>query len=111
MDISDERWHEMVDRAFEGLPEPHRSAVKNVAILLSDEPNEAQKEAADLTVHQTLLGLYSGVPLPKRQGRIDLSPDVITLFKNPLLAQVGMKNHYTRTYVTLYGMKLHIILV
>lgn len=87
MDISDERWHEMVDRAFEGLPEPHRSAVKNVAILLSDEPNEAQKEAADLTVHQTLLGLYSGVPLPKRQGRIDLSPDVITLFKNPLLAQ------------------------
>lgn len=35
---------------------------------------------------QTLLGLYEGVPLPRRGGTTKLLPDKITLFKEPLLA-------------------------
>ncbi len=85
--ITDEQWHEMVDRAFASLPEPHRSAVKNVAIVLEDWPSEDQRARTKLRDDQTLLGLYSGVPLPERQGRLDLAPDIITLFKQPLLAE------------------------
>ena len=85
--LSDKHWHELIDKAFESLPEPHRSAVQNVAIITEDDPSEAQREELKLRGDQTLLGLYSGVSLPRRQGSTNLPPDVITLFKNPLLAQ------------------------
>lgn len=89
MEITEGRWHDLIDRAFESLPEPHRSAVRNVAIVLEDDPSDVQREELQLRGDQTLLGLYSGVPLPQRHGRTDLPPDVITLFKNPLLAGSG----------------------
>lgn len=86
-DISDATFHELVDRAFDSLPAMHRDAVKNVAIVLADDPTPAQREELRLRCDQTLLGLYQGIPLPQRQGRTDLGPDIITLFKNPLLAR------------------------
>lgn len=85
MDISKEQFHEYIDKAFDSLPEPHRSGVKNVAIIIEDEPTEKQRVELSLHCNQTLLGLYQGVPLPERQGRQSLLPDVITLFKLPLL--------------------------
>ena len=89
-DISDDRFHELVGQAFERLPEVRREAVKNVAIVVEDEPSPEQREELKLHCNQTLLGLYQGVPLAKRQGRTDfLPPDVITLFKSPILASVS----------------------
>jgi predicted Zn-dependent protease with MMP-like domain len=34
--------------------------------------------------HQTLYGLYEGVPLPQRQGMTHYGPDKITIFKGPM---------------------------
>jgi predicted Zn-dependent protease with MMP-like domain len=87
IDISDEKFHELIDRAFDSLPKVHRDRVKNVAIVTADEPSEKQRVDLKLHCNQTLLGLYSGVPLPQRQGREPMVPDVITLFKLPLLAE------------------------
>ncbi len=87
IDISDEKFHELIDRAFDSLPKVHRDLVKNVAIVTADEPSEKQRVDLKLHCNQTLLGLYSGVPLPQRQGREPMVPDVITLFKLPLLAE------------------------
>ena len=86
-DVSDRYFHELIDRAFESLPPVHRDAVKNVAIVLEDDPSDAQRAELHLRGDQTLLGLYTGVSLPQRHGRTDLPPDVITLFKQPLLAE------------------------
>jgi predicted Zn-dependent protease with MMP-like domain len=86
-DVSDERFHELIDRAFDSLPVRHRDQVKNVAIVTADEPTAEQRRELRLHCNETLLGLYSGVPLTQRQGREPLMPDVITLFKLPLLAQ------------------------
>ncbi len=85
LDISEEKFHELIDRAFESLPRTHRDRVKNVAIVTEDEPTAQQRRELKLHCNETLLGLYSGVPLPQRQGREPLMPDVITLFKYPLL--------------------------
>jgi predicted Zn-dependent protease with MMP-like domain len=85
-DISDEKFHELIDRAFDSLPKLHRDRVKNVAIVTADEPDERQRHDLKLHCNQTLLGLYTGVPLPERQGREPMTPDVITLFKQPLLS-------------------------
>jgi predicted Zn-dependent protease with MMP-like domain len=86
MEITDSEFQELIDRAFDRLPEVHRDNVKNVAILFADEPTPEQRVELALRHDQTLLGLYQGVPLSQRQGRTDFMPDRITLFKHPLLA-------------------------
>jgi len=84
--ISDEQFQELIDKAFDSLPKEHRDRVQNVAILIADEPTPEQRAENHLHPNQTLLGLYQGVPLAQRQGRNQLLPDRITLFKLPLLA-------------------------
>jgi predicted Zn-dependent protease with MMP-like domain len=85
--ISDDHFQELIDRAFDSLPEIHRDRVQNVAILFADEPTPEQRYELQLRHDQTLLGLYQGVPLSQRQGRQSFLPDRITLFKWPLLMQ------------------------
>jgi predicted Zn-dependent protease with MMP-like domain len=87
--ISDEHFQELIDRAFDSLPVMHRDRVQNVAILFADEPTPEQREELRLRHDQTLLGLYQGIPLARRQGSLMLLPDRITLFKLPLLMQAA----------------------
>lgn len=106
--IDDADFQELIDRAFDSLPTTHRDAVKNVAIVISDEPSEEQRVQLALHCNQTLLGLYSGVPLPQRQGRMDLPPDVITIFKLPLLAMsANEKQLYEEVRHTLWHEVAH----
>jgi predicted Zn-dependent protease with MMP-like domain len=85
LDVTDEHFQELIDRAFDSLPKTHRDRVQNVAILFADQPDAEQREIAKLRHDQTLLGLYQGIPLSQRQGQNTLYPDRITLFKHPLL--------------------------
>jgi len=87
MQLSDEDFQELIDRAFDSLPKEHRDNVRNVAILFADEPDAEQRQVAKLRHDQTLLGLYQGIPLSQRQGATSLYPDRITLFKHPLLSR------------------------
>lgn len=84
LEISDERFQQLIDIAFDKLPKEHRDNVKNVAILYEYEPSADQRVQLALRHDQTLLGLYEGVPLSQRQGVDRLFPDKITLFKGPL---------------------------
>jgi predicted Zn-dependent protease with MMP-like domain len=86
--ISDERFQELIDQAFDSLPKLHRDRVQNVAILFADQPTPEQRHELQLRHDQTLLGLYQGVPLARRQGTLTILPDTITLFKLPLLMRV-----------------------
>jgi predicted Zn-dependent protease with MMP-like domain len=87
--ISDETFQQLIDQALEHLPGEHAKNIKNIAILYSDEPSEEQRYELELRHDQTLLGLYEGVPLIKRQGVTPLLPDKITLFKLPLCGMVS----------------------
>lgn len=108
MEVSDAQFKELIDKAFDSLPEPHRSGVQNVAIVIADEPSEEQRTKLALRCDQTLLGLYEGVPLPQRQGRETLLPDVITLFKLPLLAHANtLEELYTEIHHTLWHEVAH----
>lgn len=85
--VSDDDFQELIDQAFDSLPKIHRDRVQNVAILFADEPTPEQRYELELRHDQTLLGLYQGVPLSRRQGQVSIYPDRITLFKWPLLTQ------------------------
>lgn len=84
VEVSDEKFQELINQALKELPGEHVKNIKNVAILYEDLPSEEQRQNAGLHPNQTLLGLYEGVPLTKRQGMTRILPDKITLFKQPL---------------------------
>lgn len=71
--------------AIDSIPKPYSDRLQNVAFILEDEPTAEQRRKLRLNPHQTLFGLYEGVPLPGRQGVTKLLPDKITIFRNPLL--------------------------
>jgi predicted Zn-dependent protease with MMP-like domain len=85
-DISDEQFADLIAESMDELPAEHMAAVRNVAIVYADEPTPAQRMQLELRDHETLFGLYEGVPLARRQGQTNLPPDKITIFKLPMLA-------------------------
>jgi predicted Zn-dependent protease with MMP-like domain len=89
IEVSDEQFQQIINQALEELPGDHVKNIKNVAILYEQVPTPEQRVQAELTPYQTLLGLYEGVPLSKRQGLTRLLPDKITLFKEPLSYQAN----------------------
>ena len=89
IDVTDEQFQELINKAFDRLPQPHRDNVKNVALLHSNEPTPEQRIQLELRNDQTLLGLYEGVPLSRRNGHERTLPDKITLFKLPLSYSVN----------------------
>lgn len=86
VEISDDRFQELINQAIDSLPKEHMQHVENVAFLFQDEPTPEQRVKLKLRNDQTLLGLYEGVPLAKRQGIEPTFPGKVTLFKLPLMA-------------------------
>ena len=102
MELSDEKFDELITRAMDELPQEYIRGLQNVAIVMSDEPNEHQRQKLQLRHDHLLLGLYEGVPLTARTGNeAGLLPDKITLFKYPILAisrdEAGLFEQVKRT--------------
>ena len=76
--MSPERFDELVDQALDGIPDELASLVRNVVVLVEDEPPADDPD---------LLGLYDGVALTERTGHADdiELPDRIFIFRGPLL--------------------------
>lgn len=91
-EITNVRFHEMINEAMASLPKTHTEMLKNVAILLEDNVSTEQRQRLNLADNQTLLGLYEGVPLSKRQGMAPTLPDRITLFKYPILNSISSES-------------------
>jgi predicted Zn-dependent protease with MMP-like domain len=86
LQVNDEQFQELINSSMAELPKQYTENLKNVAILYEDDPTPAQRQQLKLNCHETLYGLYEGVPLAARQGEIRIYPDKITIFKNPMLA-------------------------
>ena len=68
----------LVDRALDEIPDELASLVRNVVVLVEDEPPEDEPD--------DLLGLYDGVALTERDGAMGFElPDRILVFRGPLL--------------------------
>ena len=82
---TDEEFSQLIGQALDELPEKYVSLLENVVITYADEPDEHQRKKLELRGHQSLFGLYEGIPLTKRGSNYNLVlPDKITLFKLPL---------------------------
>lgn len=84
--ISDELFDESITEVMKQLPQEYISNMKNVAIVMQDEPSVEQKVKLKLRCNEILFGLYEGIPLTQRGANYQMVlPDKITLFKLPLL--------------------------
>lgn len=85
-DISDQAFDKLISELMDELPQEYIRGLENVAIVYADAPSPTQAEQAGLRHGNILLGLYEGIPLPKRgAGYTFVLPDKITLFKHPLM--------------------------
>ena len=78
-----EKFEEIVQRAFDSLPESFKHRIENVQIVVEDFPSTDAQNQARSRKHG-LLGLYQGVPLTHRgtsYGMYPVAPDKITLYQ------------------------------
>jgi len=84
IEVSDEQFAKMVGKSMDLLAKQMED-VKNVGIVIADEPTPEQRIKLELRGNETLFGLYEGIPLTKRTNNYSgVLPDKITLFKLPL---------------------------
>lgn len=78
VEVSEDRFAELVEHAFDAVPDELVALLDNVVLFIEDD---APPEAPDL------LGLYDGIPLTERDSMYGgAMPDRILVFRNPILA-------------------------
>lgn len=71
--------------ALSDLPDPVQAMLNNVAVIVEDEPTDAQRSDMAESDEEELFGLYQGIPLSQRDSHYSLvTPDRITVFQGPL---------------------------
>jgi predicted Zn-dependent protease with MMP-like domain len=79
------RFEQLVSAALKTIPARFRREIRNVAVIVEDEPSPALLEDMEIEPPDTLFGLYQGTPLPERTWVQDtLEPDRITIFQGPI---------------------------
>lgn len=90
--MTDEEFESSVQAGFLLIPEKFRERIRNVAILIEDEPSEEVRKQEGLSEDETLLGLYQGIPNTARGDSYGIGPtmpDTITLFRVPIEEEAG----------------------
>jgi len=83
--LNREEFEEIVNEGIKAIPEKFLQKLKNVEIIIEDEPTPAQRKKLNLHSGWTLFGLYEGVPqLERGAGYNAVLPDKITIFQNPI---------------------------
>jgi predicted Zn-dependent protease with MMP-like domain len=80
-----ERFTRLVEEALRRIPRRFREEMKNVAVVVEDEPPPDVLEDMEIDEDHTLYGLYQGTPLPDRGwGYGNVLPDRIAIYQGPI---------------------------
>jgi predicted Zn-dependent protease with MMP-like domain len=75
-----DRFDDLVERALAGIPSPFRESLREVAIVVEDEPNAEQLRGDELR-GDGLYGIYEGTPRTEWAADSVAAPNKITLFR------------------------------
>ena len=81
--LTSEEFEQLVKEGIDAIDEKFLQKLKNVEIVIEDDPTPFQIERLKLR-GALLFGLYEGIPQTKREGYGQVLPDKITIFKNPI---------------------------
>ena len=80
-----EKFEELVEKAYERVPEKFKRKMENIEITVEDFPTPGDLEQLRIRGGELLLGLYRGTPLPKRSiWQAVRLPDKIVLFQRDI---------------------------
>ncbi len=85
MQVSDEEFEELIGLALDELPEAFGRYMENIVVTAEAEPSRREMEEMGLSPRQTLLGVYRGVPITRREANFAGLPDQIVIFRGPIL--------------------------
>jgi len=78
------RFEQLVVEALDSLPGRFRAHLRNVAVIVEDEPSPELLEEMEVPPGETLFGLYHGTPLTERPWDYgNALPDRIVVFRRP----------------------------
>src|SRR5688572_22181370 len=81
-----EHFAELVEEALLEIPPRFRAAMRNVALVIEDEPPAHVLDEMDVEPGDTLFGLYQGTPLTDRGwGYGNSLPDRISIYRRPII--------------------------
>jgi predicted Zn-dependent protease with MMP-like domain len=79
------RFERLVAEAVTLIPRRFRREMKNLALVVEDEPSLDLLEEMEIEPPDSLYGLYQGTPLPERSWAFgNALPDRITIFQRPI---------------------------
>ena len=81
--VGREQFKEFAEKALEILPEEYKKYFINITVIIEDYPDGEDTNRLN-TRKELLLGLFSGVPYPRKGGFFDIPyplPDKIILFQ------------------------------
>lgn len=80
-----QRFERLVEEALRDIPPRFRREMKNVAVVVEDEPPGDVLEEMGIEPGDTLFGLYQGTPLPERGWAFgNALPDRISIYQIPI---------------------------
>jgi predicted Zn-dependent protease with MMP-like domain len=82
--LSRQEFEAIVQAVYEQLPPKFKDAIENVGIVVEDYPDDNVIQVMNLRSRYDLLGLYQGIPLPKRgvwYGMSPTMPDRISIYQ------------------------------
>ena len=71
--------------AFDDLPEEFRGLTTGIVFRVDDFPDAETEREMGLQSPFDLMGLYSGVPIGEKETGMQTGPDMIFLYRRPLL--------------------------
>jgi predicted Zn-dependent protease with MMP-like domain len=75
----------LVVEAIALIPKRFRREIRNLAVIVEDEPSLALLDEMEIEPPDSLYGLYQGTPLTERTASYgNTLPDRITLFQKPI---------------------------
>ena len=75
----------LVEDALLEIPRRFRKAMKNVAVVVEDDPPPQILEELEIQPPDSLFGLYQGTPLPERSWTYgNALPDRISIYQRPI---------------------------
>jgi predicted Zn-dependent protease with MMP-like domain len=83
--MSRAEFERLVAEAMTLIPRRFRREIKNLAIVVEDEPSDELLEDMEIEPPDTLFGLYHGTPLTERTWGFGNSlPDRISIYQGPI---------------------------
>ena len=86
-----EEFDALVAEALDSIPPEFQKHLVNTVVSVEEEPSRGILERLEIGGGSTLLGLYSGTPMTRREANFAALPDSIVLFRGPILRACGSR--------------------